>query len=71
MSIKRLAKTWMTANRLEALGWIAVVAAWLLQGYAGVFRRDNDFLWHLDRGKEFLAGHPLRTGTILGQEITP
>jgi hypothetical protein len=48
----------MSAGRLEALGWTAVVVAWLLQGYAGVFRRDNDFLWHVDRGKEFLAGHP-------------
>ena len=58
MDVPRPVKSWMTAGRLEAIGWIAVVAAWLLQGYAGVFRRDNDFLWHVDRGKEFLAGHP-------------
>jgi hypothetical protein len=58
MDVPRPVKSWMTANRLEAIGWTAVVVAWLLQGYAGVFRRDNDFLWHVDRGKEFLAGHP-------------
>src|SRR5262245_55353805 len=58
MKFLRLAKRWLTHGRLELLGWIGVVAAWIIQARAGIFHRDNDFLWHLDRGKEFLAGHP-------------
>jgi hypothetical protein len=58
MDAPRRTTGWWTARRLESLGWIAVAAMWIIQSYAGVFRRDNDFLWHVERGQQFLTGRP-------------
>jgi hypothetical protein len=58
MDVPRAIKEWDWPARLEALGWTLIVAAWFIQGYAGVFRRENDFKWHYDRGAEFLAKEP-------------
>jgi len=46
------------ANRLERIGWIALAVMCLIQGYLGVFVRDNDFSWHMDQGRLFLTGRP-------------
>ena len=54
--------TWYTTERFRSVALWTILVIVLVQGYIGIFKRKNDFLWHYHLGQAFLAGDPYQSG---------
>lgn len=50
---------WYERTTIRRALWAILFLAIVGQGFVGVLQRDNDYLWHIDRGTSFLAGGEL------------
>jgi alpha-1,2-mannosyltransferase len=53
-----VAARWVESHRFRAIALTVLAVVLLVEGYVAVFKRENDFAWHYNQGKYFLAGDP-------------
>ena len=53
---------WYASKRFQAIAVVVLCAFAMGEGYAAIFLKDNDFLWHRHLGEAFLQGDPYKAG---------
>ncbi len=54
--------TWYTSRRFQFIALIVLIVFAVGEGFAGIYLKDNDFLWHRNLGEAFLKGDLSQAG---------